>query len=134
MNWLRLAVVLMALVVAAWLAFDGGHGLVTGDYVTPQTGTHAGELGPWSAVVEAAGIDPRSRLMMTVHAVVGFAGLVAVGGFLMEATWSWWAMVGFAVASLWYLPFGTLLSAAQLGLLTLTPLRHAAGARSNSEV
>ncbi len=38
MNWLVWIVVLLAFVEGGWLAFDGGHALVTGDYVTPSSG------------------------------------------------------------------------------------------------
>ena len=48
-HWLSWVVVLCALTEAGWLAFDGGHALVTGDYVTPNEGPYAGQLGPWSA-------------------------------------------------------------------------------------
>lgn len=123
MRWLRLAVILLALVEAGWLAFDGSHGLITGDYVTPASGPYAGQLGPWSALVEAVGIQPRSTLMMAIHVVLGLGGLIAIATFSLGKRRSWWAMCGFAVASLWYLPFGTLLSLVQLALLTLTPLR-----------
>ncbi len=36
MHWLDWIVVTLAFVEGGWLAFDGGHALVTGDYVTPK--------------------------------------------------------------------------------------------------
>ena len=57
-GWI-LVLVALVLFEAGWMAFDGAHALVTGDYVTPSTGSYAGQLGPWADVVSAAGIGPR---------------------------------------------------------------------------
>ena len=45
MHWLGWVVLLLAFTEGGWLAFDGGHALVVGDYVTPRTGRFAGQLG-----------------------------------------------------------------------------------------
>jgi hypothetical protein len=45
LDWL---IVALALLEGSWLAFDGAHALITGDYVTPKTGRYAGQLGPIS--------------------------------------------------------------------------------------
>lgn len=123
MNRLRWVVVALAVIEGGWLAFDGGHALVTGNYVTPSTGRFAGQLGPWSDVVSAVGIEPRSTLMTTIHLVLGGAWLIAIAGFVRRRRWSRWAMVACALGALWYLPFGTLLSTVQLGLLSLRGVR-----------
>jgi len=39
MRWI---IIVLAITLAGWLAFDGTHALVTGDYVTPRTGQYAG--------------------------------------------------------------------------------------------
>lgn len=69
-------VLVLAFLHGGWLFFDGLHAFMKGDYVTPSTGRHAGQLGPWSKLFVA-------------------------------------------IAGLWYLPFGTLLSLIQIVLLTL---------------
>ncbi|MDH3198652.1 MAG: hypothetical protein OEO21_10475 [Candidatus Krumholzibacteria bacterium] len=116
-------VIVLALLEGGWLAFDGARAFVAGDYVTPRSGRHAGELGPWSKLVTAVGIDPRSTLMKGIHVAVGGAWLVAIAAFAWGASWSWWAMLACAVAGLWYLPFGTLLSLIQIVLLMLVRQR-----------
>jgi hypothetical protein len=93
MHGLGWVVLVMALVEGGWLAFDGGRALVVGDYVTRQSAP--GQLGPWSKVVSAVGIEPRSTLMKTIHLALG----------------------------LWYLPLGTILSLIQIVLLLLPVLR-----------
>lgn len=123
MHWVRWVVLILAVLEGGWLAFDGAHALVTGDYVTPRSGRFAGQLGPWSKVVAAVGIEPRSVLMKTIHLVLGMVWLGVMAAFLVHAPWAWWGMLLCAVAGLWYLPFGTLLSLIQLVLLLLPSVR-----------
>jgi len=116
-------VIVLALLQGGWLAFDGARALIAGDYVTPRSGRHAGELGPWSKLVAAAGIEPRSGLMKGIHVGIGAAWLAAIAAFALGASWSWWAMLVCAIAGLWYLPFGTLLSLIQIVLLAVMRTR-----------
>lgn len=125
MHWLGWVVVLLAFIEGGWLAFDGGHALVFGYYVTPRTGRFAGQLGPWSQIVSAVGLDPRSTLMKFVHLLLGASWLVIMAAFALQYQWAWWGMLACAWASLWYLPFGTLMSVVQIAILLLPPLRGA---------
>lgn len=122
---LQWCIALLALIVAGWFAFDGAHALLTGDYVTPSSGPYAGQLGPWSSLVLATGVDPRSELMKSVFVGYGVAWLVVIGAFLLRRPWAWAGMMAAAIASLWYLPFGTLLGLIQIALLLLPPVRAA---------
>ncbi|HEX6383970.1 MAG TPA: hypothetical protein VF177_04800 [Anaerolineae bacterium] len=119
MPWLTWIVTVLAFIEGGWLAFDGGRALVVGDYVTPKSGPYAGQLGPWSKVVAAVGIEPRSTLMKSIHLVLGLVWLVVAVCFALGLPWSWWGMLICAVLGLWYLPFGTLLSVVQIALLLL---------------
>lgn len=101
---------MLALLVGGWLAFDGVHALVTGDYVTPKSGPYAGKLGPWANVVLAVGIEPRSSAMNTVHLGLGMAWLIVTGAWAFGRSWARSCALGCAVLTLWYLPFGTLVS------------------------
>jgi hypothetical protein len=123
MHWLGWIVILLALVEGGWLAFDGGRALITGDYVTPSSGECAGQLGPWSKLVSAVGIEPRSTLMKSIHLGLGVVWLAAIICFVAGVPRAWTAMLICAIAALWYLPFGTLLSVIQIVLLLLPPLR-----------
>lgn len=126
MHWLGWVVVALSLIEAGWLAFDGGRALLVGDYVTPKSGQYAGQLGPWSKVVSAVGIEPRSTLMKSIHLVLGVAWLGLMVCFVLGLPWARTAMLVCAVLGLWYLPFGTLLSVIQIVLLLL-PALHGAG-------
>jgi len=122
MRVLRGCIVLLALAPGIFMTFDGLRALVVGDYVTPTTGPFAGQLGPWSGVVSAAGVEPRSAVMKTVFVIFGVTWLSATAGFLIRARWSTGALAGLAVATLWYLPVGTLVSI--LVLIGLAILRR----------
>jgi len=68
------ALVALIALEAGWLAFDGAHAILTGDYVTPSTGPHAGQLGPWAALARAIGVDPRSTGMNAFFLAYGGYG------------------------------------------------------------
>ena len=114
LRWLT--VVLCAL-QGGYMAVDGARALVTGSYVTPRSGDHAGELGPWSRLVSAVGIPPESTGMKAVFVVFGAAWLAAAAGLAAGAGWATVLGVVLAVATLWYLVPGTVISGAVLVLL-----------------
>jgi len=117
MTWPRMIVSICAVAEAGWMAFDGTQALLTGHLVTPRTGAHAGELGPWRHLVQLAGVDPAGTVMQMIFAVFGGVWLLIVVGFALRRPWGWPAMVTAAMGSLWFLPVGTLLSLVQLAFL-----------------
>jgi hypothetical protein len=119
MRMLPWIIVVLAVLEAGWMTFDGARALVAGDYVTPSSGEYAGQLGPWSKVVTAAGIEPRSTLMKSIFVVYGVVWIVIVVAFIRGATWAWTAMLIAAAGALWYLPVGTFLSLVQIVLLVV---------------
>ena len=114
MHWLAWVVVALAFIEGGWLAFDGWAALMTGYYVTPKSGPRAGQLGLWSKLVSAVGIQPGSTLMKSIHVALGLVWVVMIACFLRDLPWAWWGMLVCAIAGLWYLPFGTLLSVIQI--------------------
>lgn len=121
MRWI---VSLLLVVVGGYMTFDGMRALTVGDYLTPATGEHEGELGPWAAVVEAVGIAPRSTLMKLGFVMVGAMHLVAAVAVLGGGgTAIGWFVLGAALSGLWYLPFGTAADLIAVGLILGTSLR-----------
>ena len=118
-RWIRRVITVLALSEAGYMALDGTRALIVGDYITPGSGRFAGHLGPWSALVSAIGIPPRSTLMKGIFAAYGIAWLAVILAYAGGARWTWRAMVLAAVLSLWYLPLGTVISLLLLGLLLL---------------
>jgi hypothetical protein len=117
MNWIPITIMALALLQGGWLLLDGGRALVRGDYFTPRAGPRAGQLGPWARLVAAVGFGPRSTFMKVVHVLLGAAWLTAAALWWVRPDAGWWGVLGCAMASLWYLPMGTLLSLIQLALL-----------------
>jgi len=115
----RAAVILLALIEGVWMAFDGTRALTVGDYVTPSSGAHAGELGPWRYVVESVGIEPRSTLMKIVFVAFGLAWLIIAGAMLRRAPWAVNATLVAAVLTLWYVPVGTAFGLVEIALCLL---------------
>src|SRR5262245_17023960 len=120
MRALRWAVIILALSQAGWMTFDGSRALIVGDYVSPKTGTHAGQLGPWSKLVAAVGVEPRSNLMKVVFVVFGLIWLGLVVCYGVGFRWAWWGILFAATGTLWYLWAGTFVSLIIIGLLLLT--------------
>ncbi len=123
MIWLRAVTLLLGGILGLWLTFDGTRALVTGEYVTPKAGPHAGQIGPWAGIVRAIGLDPKSTVVKCVHVILGLAWLVSLAGFSARADWGRWDLLVCSVASLWYLPVGTLIGRVTLAIL-LTSMRR----------
>jgi hypothetical protein len=120
MTWVRLAVVALGLVEGAWMTFDGTRALTVGDYVTLSSGAHAGQLGPWNYVVRAVGIPPRSTAMKLIFVIYGLSWLLIALGLAYHSAWALRAMLIAAIATLWYLPVGTIFGIVELvGLIWL---------------
>jgi len=125
MRWVKWFIIVLAVVEGGWLLFDGVHAFATGDYVTPDSGEYAGQLGRWAKLWEAVGVDPRSTLVKGVHVGLGAIWFVAMISYARNLRRSRGAMLVCAIASLWYLPFGTLISVIQIILLMLPASRGA---------
>ncbi len=123
MAWLRWLAVGLAGLEAGFMTFDGIRALVTGDYITPKGGEYSGQLGPWTRVVELVGIAPRSTLMKAIFIVYGLLWLAIILAFALKASWAWTTMLVLAVGSLWYLTFGTVVSALVIALLFVQGVR-----------
>ena len=119
-DWKTWLSVLLIASTAGWMVFDGTRALIVGDYVTPQSGEFAGELGPWSNFVKAVGIEPRSLGMKLIFIAQGLATLVAVIYYILNKSWARSGLHIAMLLGLWYLPIGTLLNLTALILQLLT--------------
>ena len=107
MNWKIWIPVLLVFLTAGWMLFDGTRALIVGDYVTPTTGEYAGQLGPWSNLVKAIGIEPHSTLMKSIFVVYGLAALAIASCFIIGLPWARMALIVVCILGLWFLPVGT---------------------------
>ena len=124
MSLTRVIIVGIALFIGGWMTFDGIRALATGDYTTARSGTYAGQLGPWSRVVSALGLDPRGQPIKCLHVALGVFWLLAMLTFAFKPALGWWTLLVGSIFSLWYLPIGTVLSVIELCLLFLPQIRN----------
>src|SRR5690349_1360336 len=120
MNWKHWTIIILVTLTAGWMLFDGTRALVTGDYTTASSGEYAGQLGPWSNLVQALGIDPRSTLMKSIFVIHGVTALAVVVCYAINLPWAHRALMAICILGLWFLPIGTVFNLIALILLFLT--------------
>lgn len=116
---LKWVVVALAGMNFGFMLFDGMRALMNGDYIRPKSGKYAGQLGPWSKLVQKLGIDPESILMKAIFVFWGITGLIITLLFMIGFSWSWEVMMIATIMSLWYLLAGTATSIIQIILLII---------------
>ena len=117
MDWKHWVILGLVVFTAGWMLFDGMRALIVGDFVTPKTGEYAGQLGPWSNLVSAVGIEPRSTLIKSIFVVYGLLALSIAVSFALRLSWARGALISVCLLGLWYLPFGTVANVIALILL-----------------
>lgn len=81
--------------------------LADGIYAS-QTGSYIGSgIGPWSMIVGALGVHPRSYFMFDMFMIYGLCWLSAVAFYLAKRQA---ALAVISALTLWYLPIGTIFS------------------------
>lgn len=98
----ELVLFLLALLNGGWMLFDGLHVLRKGKYFGPE------KPGAWSRIFARIGVDPFS--LGPLFVVLGLLWLVSGVGLIASAAWAWWALMASAVATLWYVKVGTVIS------------------------
>jgi len=119
----KILALVVALQIGGWLVFDGSRAFIVGDYVTRRTGPRAGELGPWSHIVEAVGLQPRGTVVKCLHVVLGVCWLASCVCFFISPHRGWWALLISSICTLWYLPVGTALSLIEIAILLSPSMR-----------
>ena len=128
-DWVRWAMVVLALLPGVWMTYDGMRALIVGDFFAPRTGPYAGRLGPWRHVVSSLGIEPRGTLMKSAFVVYGVLWLGAAAAGAAGVAWAPQAVLALAVLTLWFLPFGTMVAALELILAGICMLRGSGSAQ-----
>jgi hypothetical protein len=116
MPWTVRLYVGLSWLLGWWLALDGLHQRLFGDYVRL-----GGRLGPWADVATALGLDPQRFGMAFV--ALGLAGLGASFGVVLRRRWGYTAALVTSALGLLYLGFGLPVALACLVLLLLPVTR-----------
>lgn len=103
-------------IIGWWMAFDGLHSRMFGDYVRIN-----GQLGPWAGLVRAAGLDPNQLAFTFVAVGLGLIG--ASFGLYLRRPWGYAASLVLTAVCLLYLGFGTPVAVLCLVWLLLRPTR-----------
>ena len=119
MGWKDWVIIILVALTAGWMLFDGSRALIVGDYITPTSGEYAGQLGPWSNLVKAIGIKPRSTFMKLIFVGYGLAALIVLACFAFGLSWARTALIILCILGLWYLPIGTMTNLIALALLLI---------------
>lgn len=109
--FIKISILVLALMNGGWMVFDGLHVRITGKYFGPP------EPGPWSGLVSVLGVDPFT--MGPVFIVIGTCWIGSVIGLLYSVSWAWWVLLFTAIATLWYIPMGSIISIAVIALLII---------------
>jgi hypothetical protein len=103
-------------VLGWWMTFDGLHDRLFGDYVRIN-----GQLGPWTGLARAAGLEPNQLAFAFVAFGLGLIG--ASFGVFLRRPWGYAASLVITAACLLYLGFGTPMAMLCLVFLLLRPTR-----------
>jgi len=106
---MKILLALVGVLAGGWMIVDGVHVMLRGKYIGPE------KPGPWSILFVKLGVDPfRLGPLFVAFGVLWIVFLIAT---LTGQTWGKYGAAAVAIASLWYLPLGTVLSIAYLALL-----------------
>lgn len=99
---MKYLVITLASIQGLWMLIDGIYVMANGKYIGPE------KPGPWASLFGPLGIDVFKLGPMFV--LFGVAWLAFVGAFWFERPWAKAFGVVLSLVTLWYLPFGTLIS------------------------
>ncbi|MFV2055630.1 MAG: hypothetical protein ACC707_04140 [Thiohalomonadales bacterium] len=105
----KYSLLFLAVLNGGWMLFDGIHVIRKGKYFGPD------EPGSWSKIVSALGINPFS--MGPVFVVLGIVWFLSIGGIVTSSSWGWLSLLITAIATLWYVKIGTVISLIVIAIL-----------------
>jgi len=103
----KIILIIIAVINGGWMLFNGLHLLNYGNYYGPP--------GLWADLIASVGIDPMN--VGELFVLFGSCWLAGAIGLMFNRRWTLELFLGISIATLWYLPFGTILSIAFLIIL-----------------
>jgi hypothetical protein len=98
----KYAVLVLSAINGLWMLIDGIYVVTTGKYIGPE------KPGPWASILGLTGVDIFK--LGPLFVAFGIAWLVFVCAYAAEAPWVRIFGLVLAALTIWYLPFGTLIS------------------------
>jgi hypothetical protein len=99
---MKYLIIVLSAINGLWMLIDGIYVMLNGKYIGPE------KPGPWASLVGFTGIDVFK--LGPLFVVFGIAWLTFGGAVYIDASWSRLFGIILSVLTLWYLPFGTLIS------------------------
>lgn len=109
---MNMIIVILALMQACWMLFDGIHVLHKGKYFGPPT------PGPWRHMFIKLGVNPLA--LGPLFITLGLCWFIAAYALIFNFTWASELVLLCAIASLWYLPIGSIIALIILILIFLS--------------
>ena len=99
---MKYVVITLSLLNGLWMLIDGVFVLINGKYIGPE------KPGPWASLIGLTGVDVFK--LGPVFVLFGLGWLVFAASMFMDTGWARTLGVILSIATLWYLPFGTIIS------------------------
>jgi hypothetical protein len=99
---MKCLIVILSLINGLWMLTDGVYVMRLGKYIGPE------KPGPWASLIGLTGLDVFK--LGPLFIVFGLAWIVLVAGLITGAGWGRTFGMILSTATLWYAPFGTLIS------------------------
>ncbi len=99
---MKYLVIGLSFVNGLWMLIDGIYVIANGKYIGPE------KPGPWASLLSLTGVDVFK--LGPLFVLFGVAWLIFVGTYFVDASWARGLGLGLSILTLWYLPFGTVIS------------------------
>ena len=111
----KVLLALIGVLAGGWMIVDGVHVMLHGKYIGPE------KPGPWSIPFVKLGVDPFR--LGPVFVGLGMLWMIFLVATLAGQAWGRYGAAVVAMASLWYVPLGTVVSLLYLAVLYFSQLR-----------
>jgi hypothetical protein len=106
---MKLTISILSLLNGIYMLADGIYVMLKGKYIGPE------KPGPWAWIFSKLNVDVFK--LGPLFLLLGLCWLVFLFAYWTSQPWAWWAGVIMSILTLWYLPFGTIISLALLIIL-----------------
>ena len=106
---MKYVIIALSIINGLWMLIDGVFVSIKGKYIGPE------KPGPWASVLSVTGVDVFK--LGPLFILSGAAWLVFAGAFWADKDWARGLGLVLSILTLWYLPFGTLISIIVFGVL-----------------
>ena len=108
---MKILLTIIGLINAIYMLIDGIFVMINGKYIGPE------KPGPWANIFTRLNIDVFK--LGPLFIIFGLLWFLFVYGLQTSQSWTYWYGMILSMATLWYLPIGTLISVGVIVLLVI---------------